>query len=180
MSFMSAFPLLERVSGEKWKLWQKSLAREVGGDDEQLRSYLPMWLKKNSSSMKLPEYWTELADYEWSCHFAKSTENSEKSFSKEPHAKLSLNPFARILRLKFEIQEWVENECEGEPSKRQHVLVVTPTAQIEATYEMAAIIDELSEESLAREELEKSLDQKHGPRGWASSIDELIRAGVVR
>jgi hypothetical protein len=176
MSFMAPYPLLEKVCGEQWQTWLQSLIGEVGSDEEKLRSYLPMWLKNNSTKLSLPTHWTELADYEWSRHFVKSAPSPQSTDG----MRLTVSPFARILRLNYEIRNWIAEECKGEPRRRPHILLITSKTQIEVTYEMAAVLDELNEEATPRQELFKKLIDKMGKRDWSAAVDTLIRSGAIR
>jgi hypothetical protein len=175
-NFMAPFPVLEKLAGDRWHLWKKSLAREIGQDGPDLQSYLPLWLKKNSKAQGLAEFWTDLADFEWSKFWVAQNLPPVLKGSGE---KLSLNPFNRILRLSFDLVPWFETSHEAPPSKRAHVLLISANGQFEASFEMAAIIDELGEEPLTRTQLVMELEKKQGPRDWASPIEKLISGKVI-
>ncbi len=174
---MEPFPILHEVSGDRWRLWQQSLSREMGGEANDLQSYLPLWLKKNRETQNIPPFWIELADYEWSLHFVAYSENQ---IAKGKTTKtISLNPFIRILRMHFDIVEWISGGKRGEPRERPHVLIVAPAGRLAATAEMAMIIDELGEGPQLFEDLTTELTRKHGAHNWKSALDTLAEHDIV-
>jgi hypothetical protein len=172
--FMTPFPILAKLSGERFQLWKTSLTKEIGSDLEQLQSYLPLWLKKNSKAQGLPEFWTDLADYEWSRYWVKTV-----AATSSRRSKIQLNPFVRVLRLTFDIPAWIESSLETAPAKRAHVVLISNCGQLEANFEAAAIIDELEEKSQSEDELLARLNQKHGPREWRGELNRLARVEII-
>jgi len=179
---MAPFPQLKKVCRGQWPNWQDALAKEIGGDTAKLQSYLPMYLKKNSAALKIPAFWIELADYEWSIQFVKDADRAVlKSADSPPAAKGSLrvNPFVRILKLKYDIKGWIHGGASGEPKEKHHLMVISKTARFEASFAFAAVIDELDDGPVERKKLEEILGAKHGARDWSAAIATLINGGAV-
>jgi hypothetical protein len=176
-AFMQPFPVLRQVCAERWILWEKNLERELGKGTpiDRLQSYLPMWLRKNAQALSIPPFWIELCDYEWSVYWSQF----QAQLPKPANGQVMLNPFCRILRHNFDIKGWIENGAHGDPRTKKHIVFVAGKNQIESTFEMAAIVDELGEQPLKRILLVEFLRAKHGDKDWGLVIDELKTAGVI-
>ena len=173
--FMEPFPVLHELSGDQWKLWRQSLIAELGPSHQDLQSYLPKWLRQNSKKLGLPEWWTDLADYEWSMIWAVLAENKIS-----PNSKFGLNPFARILRLKYDIASWLSHRDSNGPAVRANILAIGPRGKTEATFEMAAMIEELQDGFASKELLFEALEKQFGrEKDWAAAYRILASIGVV-
>ncbi|MEQ1878459.1 MAG: hypothetical protein ABL958_17590 [Bdellovibrionia bacterium] len=178
--FMSPFPQLKKICAGRWKLWEQQLAKEVGGEVPHLQSYLPMWLRKNSVTVKVPPFWFDLAEYEWSVHFVREADHEVvKPGPLLSSDLLRVNPFIRILKLSYDIKGWIHSGALGEPKTKAHMMVITGKARFEASFDFAAIIDELQDGPLTREDLEKNLIGKIGPRDWTAPILTLYNGGGI-
>jgi hypothetical protein len=156
-----------------------------GEDAEQLQSFFPLWLREESRRGKIEPYIYELADYEWSLSWIKKAAQLSKYASQREsdlsHALLELNPFVRVLRLTHDIHGWVEAQTTKLPIERLHVLLISPNSILEASFQMAAIMDELTEAPASADQLINKLQGLYKDKqGWSEALTRLLQTQVVQ